>query len=159
MCVFLYSSAAFVLPLAPRFLPLFLPPSSPSLHQLPEELSVWIAALSVQPVRLRDAFWSAVDTDRPVRWDDSCKWRRAQTGTCNVTRLLHPSTTTTIPSCFPSPPPLPKNKYPCIGSWRVEGNFSFEPERMWCSHVMKGISLVCYHVNLLCYFCTLSAWN
>ncbi len=28
----------------------------PSLHQLPEELSVWIAALSVQPVRLRDAF-------------------------------------------------------------------------------------------------------
>lgn len=35
------------------------PPDSslpPSLHQLPEELSVWIAALSVQPVRLRDVF-------------------------------------------------------------------------------------------------------
>lgn len=74
------------------------PPDSclpPSLHQLPEELSVWIAALSVQPVRLRDVFWSAVDTDRAVRWDDSRKWRRTHTGTCNVTRLLHPCTTAT----------------------------------------------------------------
>lgn len=44
------------------FLPSFLPslPTSPfplpPPQQLPEELSVWIAALSVQPVRLRDVF-------------------------------------------------------------------------------------------------------
>lgn len=34
-------------------------------------------------------------------------------------------------------------------SWRVEGNFSFEPERMWCSHVMECgscISLVSYQL-------------
>lgn len=55
MCVFFYSSAAFVLPLTPRFLPLLSFPSIPaSHHQLPEELSFWIAALSVHPVRLRD---------------------------------------------------------------------------------------------------------
>lgn len=110
----IYSSCVCVCSFTPqRPLSCLSPPDSslfsslpPSLHQLPEELSVWIAALSVQPVRLRDAFWSAVDTDRPVRWDDSRKWRRAQTGTCNVTRLLHPSATT--PSRFPSTPPPEK---------------------------------------------------
>lgn len=64
--------------------------TTPSLPLLPVQLSVWIVALSVHPVRLRDALWSALDTDRPVRWDDSHKWRRTQTGTCNVTRLQCP---------------------------------------------------------------------
>lgn len=52
-CVFFYSS--FVVPLAqtpPPPLPL--PPPPP--HHLPKELSVWIVALSLQPVTLRDVF-------------------------------------------------------------------------------------------------------
>lgn len=156
-CESCHFSAAFLLPLTPMFIPLpFFPPFiPPSFYQLPEELSVWIAALSVQPVRLRDAFWSAVDTDRPVRWDDSHKWRHTQTGTCNVTTLLHPFTTTTTTNPFPlplrcsPPPPHPKNKYACTGSWRSaqgdehvswrdEGKFSLEPERMWCCHVIMS---------------------
>lgn len=56
VCVFFCSSAAFVLPPFPLIPPSFPPSLPPSLHQLPEELSVWIAVLLVQPVRLRDAF-------------------------------------------------------------------------------------------------------
>lgn len=102
--VLFYSSVAFVSPLALRFLPLSPPPATWGAVSLD-----W--ALSVPAVMLRDAFWSAVDTDRPVRWDDSCKWRRAQTGTCNVTRLLHPSSTnTTALPAFPQPPTPPFRK-------------------------------------------------
>lgn len=52
LCVFFTQWLLLRLP-RPQIPPLCLPLS---LHQLPEELSVWIAALSVHPVRLRDAF-------------------------------------------------------------------------------------------------------
>lgn len=144
------------------------PPLFPSTSYL-RSCQSGLQTLSVQPVRLRDAFWSAVDIDRPVRWDDSRKWRRAQAGTCNVTRLFHPSITT--PSRFPSPPPpLLKNKYPCVGSWKSAQGTSMFPDELretlflslngcdaatWWTTAWASVD---YCLNSP-FKCTWSAWN
>lgn len=98
------------------------PPPPPPPHHIPKELSSWIAALSLQPVTLRDTFWSAVDADRPVSWDDNPHVKTCtQTGTWNVTRLPHPSTPAPASIKYKSTWP---NLEECAGMSVSEGHFS-----------------------------------